>query len=120
MSYHRSWYPFFAEAQARFEQLLQILLIEKWCLAEACDKICTQLKGFVLEMKQNHLADYFSFIKNTDRLDEFCCNYMKDAKHAKVWEVFRIIFMLCMVKLQLREGFQSAANFWLKTCKRKS
>ena len=31
---------------------------------------------------------------NTDRLDEFYWNYMKDAKHAMMWEVFRIIFSL--------------------------
>ena len=31
---------------------------------------------------------------NTDRLDEFYWNYRKDAKHAKVWKVFGIIFIL--------------------------
>ena len=36
-----------AEAQVKFERLQQILLNGKWCLAEACDKILTQLKGFV-------------------------------------------------------------------------
>ena len=107
------------EAQVKFERLLQILLNEKWCLAEACNEIRTQFKGFVLEMKQNHLAEFLSFIMNTDKLDKFYWKYMKEAKHAKVWEVFRIIFMLCIVKLQSRKGFLSTANFWLKTCKRK-
>ena len=69
-----------AEAQIKFERLLQILLNEKWCLAETCDEILTQLKGFVLKMKQNHLAEFLSFNMNTDRLDEFYWNYMKDAK----------------------------------------
>ena len=55
-----------AEAQVKFERLLQILLNGKWCSAEACDEIRTQLKGFVLEMKQNHLAEFLSFIINTD------------------------------------------------------
>ena len=45
-------------------------------------------------MKQNHLAELLSFNMNTDRLNEFYCNYMKDAVHAKGWEVFRIIFTL--------------------------
>ena len=48
-----------AEAQVMFEQLLQILLNEKWCLIEACDKICTRFKGFVLEIKQSHLAEFY-------------------------------------------------------------
>ena len=46
-----------AEVQVKFERLLQILLNEKWCSAEACDEIHTQFKGFVLEIKQNHLTE---------------------------------------------------------------
>ena len=71
------------QAQVKFERLLQILLNGKWCSAEACDKILTQFKGFVLEIKQNHLAEFLSFNMNTDRLDEFYWNYMKDAKTRK-------------------------------------
>ena len=63
-----------AEAQVKFERLLQILLNRKWCSAEACNKIRTQFKGFVLEMKQNHLAEFLNFIMNMDRLDEFYWN----------------------------------------------
>ena len=47
-----------AEAQVKFERLLQILLNGKWCSTEACDKILTQFKGIVLELKQNHLAKF--------------------------------------------------------------
>ena len=83
-----------AEAQIKFERLLQILLYGKWCLAEACNEIRIQFKGFVLEMKQNHLAEFSSFNMNTDSLDEFYWNCMKDAKHPKSWEVFRTIFTL--------------------------
>ena len=47
-------------------------------------------------MKQNHLAEFLSFNMITDRLDEFYLNYMKDTKHSKVLEVFRIMFtFLC-------------------------
>ena len=60
-----------AEAQVKFERLLQILLNKKWYSAEACDEIHTQFKGFVLEMKQNHFAEFLRFNMNTDRLDEF-------------------------------------------------
>ena len=88
-----------AEAQVKFERLLQILLNGKWCSAEACDK------GFVLEMKQNHLAEFLSFNINTDRFDEFYSNYMKDAKHAKVWEIFRIIFTLSHGQAAVERGF---------------
>ena len=83
-----------AEPQVKFERLLQILLNGKWYSTGACDEILTHCKGFVLEMKQNHLAEFLSFIMNTDRLDEFYWNYIKDAKHAKMWEVFTIVFML--------------------------
>ena len=94
-----------AEAQVKFERLLQILLNGKWCSAEACNEIRIQFKGFVLEMKQNHLAEFLSFIMNTDRLDEFYWNDVKDAKHAKVREVFRIIFTLSHSQAAVERGF---------------
>ena len=60
-----------AQAQVKFERLVQILLKGKWCPAEACNEIHTHFKGFVLEMKQNHLAEFLSVNMNTNRLDEF-------------------------------------------------
>ena len=95
----------FAEAQVKFERLLQILLKRKCCLTEACDEIRTQFKGFVLEMKQNHLGEFLSFIVNTDRLDEFYCSYMKNAKYANVWEAFKIIFTLLHTQAAVKRGF---------------
>ena len=91
-----------AEVQIEFEQLLQILLNKKLCSTEACDEILTQFKGFVLEIKQNHLAECLSFMMNTDRLDEFYWNYRKDRK---VWEVFRIIFTLSHGQASFERGF---------------
>ena len=81
------------------------MLNGKWCSAEACDGILTQFKGFVLEMKQNHLAEFLSVNMNTDRLNEFYWNYMKDAKHAMVWEVSRIIFTLLHGQAAVKRGF---------------
>ena len=81
---------------------MQILLNRKWGLAEACNKIHTQFKGSVLEMKANHLAEFLCFIMNTDRLEKFNWNYMKDAK---VWEVFRIIFTLSHCQAAVQRGF---------------
>ena len=101
----QKWVSNSAEAQVKFEWLLQILLNRKWCSAEACDKIHTQFKGFVLEIKQNHLAEFFSFIMNTDRLDEFYWNYTKDVKHAKLWEIFRNIFPLLHGEAAVERGF---------------
>ena len=81
------------------------MLNGKWCSAEACDEFLIEFKGFVLEMKQNHLAEFLSFNMNTDRLDKFYWNYMKDAKQAKVWEVFRIIFTLLHDQAAVERGF---------------
>ena len=71
-------------------------------MAEACDLICTQFKCFVLEMKQNHLAEFLSFIMSTDRLYEFYWNYLKDAK---VWEGLRIVFTLSHGQAASKRGF---------------
>ena len=93
---------------------MQILLNKRWCLAEACKKIRTQFQDFVLEMKQNHLAEFLSFITNTDRLDEFYWNYIKDIKLAKVWEVFRIIFMLLHGQAAVVRGFSVNSKLLVK------
>ena len=93
-----------SQAQVKFERLLQILLNRKWCPVEACNEIHTQFKGFALEMKQNHLAEFLSVIMNTDRLDEFYLNYMKDARHANAWKVFRIIFLLLHGQAAVERG----------------
>ena len=56
-----------AKVQVKFERLLQIVLNKRWCSTEACNEILTWFKGFALEMKQNHLAEFLSFNLNTDR-----------------------------------------------------
>ena len=109
-----------AEAQVKFVLLLQILRNRKRCSAEACDKIRTQFQSFVLEMKQNHLAEFLSFIMNTDGLDEFYWNYMKDTKHAKVWEVFRIIFMLLHAQALVVRGFSINSKLLVENLQEKT
>ena len=96
------------------------MLNEKWCLAEACNEILTQFKGFVLEIKQNHLAKFLSFNMNTDRLDEFYWNYMKDAEHSKVWEVFRIIFMLSHDQAAIERGFSVNSKLLVENLQEKT
>ena len=109
-----------AEAHVKFKRLLQILLNGKWCSAEACNEICMQFKGFVLEMKQNHLAEFLSFNMNTDRLDEFYWNYMKDAKHPKVWEVFRFIFTLSHDQAAVKRGFSINSELLVENLQEKT
>ena len=86
-------------------------------MAEACDEISTQFKGFVLEVKQNHLAEFLSFIINTDRLDEFYWIYIKDAK---VWEVFRIIFTLSHGQAAVVRGFSVNSKLLVENLQEKT
>ena len=106
-----------AEAQVKFERLLQILLNGKWCSAEACDEVLTLFKGYVLEMKQNHQAVFLSFNMNTDRLDEFCWNYMIDAK---MWEIFRIIFTLSHGQTAVERGFSANSKLLVENLQEKT
>ena len=89
-------------------------------MAEACDEILTQLKGFVMEMKQNHLAEFLSFNMNTDRLDEFYWNYMKDAKHSKVWKVLTIIFTLFHGQAAVERGFSVNSELLVENLQKKT
>ena len=92
----------------------------KWGLAEACDEIRSQFKGFVVEMKQNHFAEILSFNMNTDRLDEFYWNYMKDAKHSKVWEVFRIVFTFLHGQAAVERGFSVNSKLLVENLQEKT
>ena len=96
------------------------MLNGKWCSAKACDETLTQFKRFVLEMKQNHLAEFLSVNMNTDRLDEFYWNYMKDAKHKKVWKILRIIFTLLHGQAAVERGFSVNSKLLVENLQEKT
>ena len=68
----------------------------------------------------NHLTEFLSFIVNTNRLDEFYWNYMKDAKHSKVWEVFRIIFTLSHGQAAVERGFSVNSKLLVENLQEKT
>ena len=57
---------------------------------------------------------------NTDRLDEFCWNYMKDTKHSKAWEIFRIIFILLHGQAAVERGFSVNSKLLVKNLQEKT
>ena len=57
---------------------------------------------------------------NTDRLDEFCWNYRKDAKHARLWEVFRIIFTLSHGQAAVGRGFSLNSELLVENLQEKT
>ena len=71
-------------------------------------------------MKQNLLAEFLSFIMNTDRLDEFYWNYIKDPKYTKVWEVFRIIFSLLHGQAAVERGFSVNSELLVENLQEKT
>ena len=109
-----------AESVAKFEKFLQILLNGNWRSAEACDEVLAQFKAFVIEMKQNHHAEFSSFKMNENRLDEFYGNYTKDAKYAKLWEVFQIIFTLSHGQAAVERGFSINNELLVENMQEKS
>ena len=104
----------------KFLRPLQILLNGKWRSADACDEVLTQLKAFVIESKQNHLAEFLDFEMNEDKLDKFCWKYMQDAKYAKLYEVFRIIFTLSHGQAAIGRGFLINKEYLEENVKEKS
>ena len=71
-------------------------------------------------MKQNHLAELLSFNMNTDRLDEFYWNYMRDAKHSNVWEVFRIILTHLHSQAAVERGFSVNSKLLVENLQEKT
>ena len=68
-------------------------------------------------MRKKHLAEFLSFIMNTNRLDEFYWNYIKDAK---VWEIFRIIFMLSHGQAAVERAFSVNSKLLVKNLQEKT
>ena len=67
--------------------------------------------------EKNHLAEFLSFIMNTDRLDEFDWNYLKDAK---LWESFRIIFTLSHGQPAVERGFSVNSKLLVENLQEKT
>ena len=57
---------------------------------------------------------------NTDRLDEFYCNYIKDPKYTEVWEVFRIIFSLLHGQAAVERGFSVNSELLVENLQEKT
>ena len=54
---------------------------------------------------------------NTDRLDEFYWNYIKDAK---VWKIFRIVFALSHGQAAIERGFSVNSKLLVENLQEKS
>ena len=57
---------------------------------------------------------------NTDRLDEFSWNYVKDVKHAKVWEIFRNIFPILHGQAAVERGFSVNSELLVENLQEKT
>ena len=57
---------------------------------------------------------------NTDSLDEFYWNYIKDAKHAKAWDVFRIIFTHLHCQAAVERGFSVNSKLLVENLQEKT
>ena len=101
------------EATVKFETLKQLLLNAKWHSPEACNEVVAQFTAYVIEVKQNYLAEFLNFKISKSRLDEFYWNYMKNVKYTKLWEVFQIIFTLSHGQTAVERGF--SINLWRRT-----
>ena len=58
-------------ATKRFQQVLQILIENKWKTAEEVDTMLAQYRKFVFDAKKYHTTKFSSFKSGEDRLDSF-------------------------------------------------
>ena len=54
-----------------FQQVLQILIENKWKTAEEVDTMLAQYRKFVFDAKKYHTPKFSSFKSGEDRLDSF-------------------------------------------------
>ena len=62
-----------------FQQVLQILIENKWKTAEEADTMLAQCRKFVLMQKKYHTAKFSSVKSGEDRLDSFLSENITDA-----------------------------------------
>ena len=99
-------------ATKMFQQVLQILIENKWKTAEEADTMLAQYRKFVFDAEKYHTAKFSSFKSGEDRLDSFLSEILQmQVEYQDLWLTMQLLLNYHMVRLQLRDGFQSTKKF---------
>ena len=119
LSYHRSWYSILQKHRLRVSDFCRFCSMESGVRQKLATKFVLSSKASYWKWNKTILLSFWVLSRiRTDWMNSIRISWKMQSAH-RCGTFFEISSRFCMVKLQLREGFQSTSNFWLKTCKRK-
>ena len=75
-----------------FQQVLQILIENKWKTAEEADTVLAQYRKFVFDAKKYHIAKFSSFKSGEDRLDSFMSEILQmQVEYQDLWLTMQLL-----------------------------
>ena len=93
-------------ATRMFQQVLQILIENKWKTAEEADTVFAQYRKFVFDAKKYHTAKFSSFKSGEDRLDSFLSEILQmQVEHQDLWLTMQLLLTLSHGQATVERGF---------------
>ena len=93
-------------ATKMFQQVLQILIENKWKTAEEADEVLVQYRKFVFDAKKYHTAKFSSFKSGEDRLDPFLSEILQmQIEYQDLWLTMQLLLTLSHGQATVERGF---------------
>ena len=93
-------------ATRMFQQVLQILIENKWKTAEEADTVLAQYRKFVFDAKKYHTAKLSSFKSEEDRLDSFLSEILQmQVEYQDLWLTMQLLLTLSHGQATVERGF---------------
>ena len=93
-------------ATKMFQQVLQILIENKWKTAEEADTMLAQNRKFVFDAKKYHTAKFSPFKNGEDRLDSFLSEILQmQVEYQDLWLTMQLLLTLSHGQATVERGF---------------
>ena len=93
-------------ATKMFQQVLQILIENKWKTAEEADNMLAQYRKFVFDAKKYNTAKFSSFKSGEDRVDSFLSEILQmQVEYQDLWLMMQLLLTLSHGQATVERGF---------------
>ena len=93
-------------ATKMIQQVLQILIENKWKTAEEADTVLAQYRKFIFDAKKYHTAKFSSFKSREDRLDSFLSEILQmQVEYQDLWLTIQLLLTLSHGQATVERGF---------------
>ena len=103
-------------ATKMFQQVLQILIENKWKTAGEADTVLAQYRKFVFDAKKYHTAKFSSFKSGEDRLDSFLSEILQvQVEYQDLWLTMQLLLTLSHGQATVERVFSQQRSFNFKS-----